>query len=94
MFTATGALNQSRGGYGFGILNAGSHAGDFVAVGGECAAGTLASWAIGSSGSTACDANAQADYYELFNPGTGTWTLGTAAPAGTPANAPASAVLP
>ena len=34
---------QSRGGYGFGILNAGSHAGDLVVVGGECAAGSLAS---------------------------------------------------
>ena len=49
VFTATGALNQSRGGYGFGILNAGSHAGDLVVIGGECAAGSLASWAIGST---------------------------------------------
>ena len=37
---------------------------------------------------------AQTDYYELYSPSTGTWTLGTAAPASTPANAPASAVLP
>ena len=37
---------------------------------------------------------AQSDYYELFNPGTGLWTLGASAPAGTPANAPASTVLP
>ena len=93
-FTATGALTQSRGGYGFGILNAGSHAGDLVVIGGECAAGSLASWAIGSSTATACDANAKTDYYELYSPSTGTWTLGASAPASTPANAPASAVLP
>ncbi len=94
VFTATGALNQSRGGYGFGILNAGSHAGDLVVIGGECAAGTLASWPIGSSSATSCDANAKTDYYELYSPSTGTWTLGASAPASTAANAPASTVLP
>ena len=95
VFTATtGLLNLARGGYGFGILTGGSHAGDLVVVGGECAAGSLASWAIGSSSATTCDANAQTDYYELYSPSTGTWTLGTAAPASTPANAPASALLP
>ena len=52
MFTATGVLHQSRGGYGFGILNAGSNAGDLVVIGGECAAGSLASWAIGSPNAT------------------------------------------
>jgi len=93
-FTATGALHQSRGGYGFGILNAGANAGDLVAIGGECAANSLSSWAIGSSSSSSCDAAAPTDYYELFNPGTGTWTLGASAPASTPANAPASALLP
>ena len=94
-FTATGVLHQSRGGYGFGILNAGSHAGDLVVVGGECAAGSLASAAIGSSeAGTLCGPAGQTDYYELFSPSTGTWTLGTSAPASTPANAPASAVLP
>jgi hypothetical protein len=93
-FTATGVLHQSRGGYGFGILNSGANAGELVVVGGECAAGSLASWAIGSSTATACDANAKADYYELFSPSTGTWTLGTSAPASTPANAPASTALP
>ncbi|MGC2305543.1 MAG: choice-of-anchor D domain-containing protein [Candidatus Binatus sp.] len=94
VFTATGALHQSRGGYGFGILNAGSNAGDLVVIGGECASGSLASWAIGSSSATSCDANAQTDYYEWYSPSTGTWTLGMSAPASTPANAPASAVLP
>jgi len=95
VFTATGVLHQSRGGYGFGILNAGSKAGDLVVVGGECAAGSLASAAIGSStAGTLCGPTGQTDYYELFNPSTGTWTLGTAAPASTPANAPASALLP
>jgi hypothetical protein len=93
-FTATGVLHQSRGGYGSAILNAGSNSGDLVVVGGECAAGSLASWAIGSSTATSCDATAQTDYYELFNPSTGTWTLGASAPASTPANAPASALLP
>ncbi len=93
-FTATGALNQSRGGYGFGILNAGSHAGDLVVIGGECASGSLASWAIGSASATSCDANAKTDYYELYSPSTGTWTPGVSAPASTSANAPASAVLP
>ena len=74
-FTATGVLNQSRGGYGFGIINGGAHAGDLVVIGGECAAGSLASWAIGSSGATACDASAQTDYYELYSPSTGFWTV-------------------
>ncbi len=95
VFTATtGALNQSRGGYGFGILNSGSHAGDLVVIGGECAAGSLASAAIGSSeAGTLCGPTGQSDYYELFSPSTGTWTVGAAAPASTPANAPASALL-
>jgi hypothetical protein len=94
VFTATGALHQSRGGYGYGILNTGTNAGDLVVIGGECASGALASWPIGSSSSSSCDASAPTDYYELFNPSSGAWTLGTAAPASTPANAPASALLP
>ena len=48
VFTATGALHQSRGGYGFGILNGGSNSGDLVVIGGECAVGSLASAAIGT----------------------------------------------
>jgi len=95
VFTATGALNQARGGYGFGILNTGSHSGDLVVVGGECAVGSLASAAIGTSrAANLCGMSAQTDYYELFSPGTGAWTVGTSAPASTPANAPASALLP
>ena len=39
---------------------------DLVVIGGECAAGSLASWPIGSSTATACDANAKADYYEFY----------------------------
>src|SRR5208337_1473957 len=85
VFTATGALHQSRGGYGYGILNAGPNSGDLVVVGGECAKGTLASAAIGSAeASTLCGAAAKTDYYELFNnggPNNGTWTLGTNNPA-------------
>jgi hypothetical protein len=94
-FTATGALHQSRGGYGFGILNAGSNSGDLVVIGGECAVGSLSSAAIGSAeAGTLCGSAAQSDYYELFNPSTGTWTVGTAATPPTPANSPASALLP
>ena len=93
-FTATGALNQSRGGYGFGILDSGSHSGDLVVIGGECAAGSLASAAIGSmEAGTLCGSAAQTDYYELFSPSTGTWAVGASAPASTPANSPASALL-
>lgn len=94
-FTATGALHQSRGGYGFGILTGGSNAGDLVAIGGECAVGSLASAAIGTAeAGTLCGSAAQTDYYELFSPSTGTWALGTATTPPTPANSPASAVLP
>ena len=95
LFTATGALHQSRGGYGYGILNAGPNAGDLVVVGGECAVGSLASAAIGSAeAGILCAPNGKNDYYELFDPGTGLWTLGTALPASTPANSPQSALLP
>ncbi|MGC2301848.1 MAG: hypothetical protein WA447_00905, partial [Candidatus Binatus sp.] len=96
VFTATtGALNQSRGGYGFGILNAGSNSGDLVVIGGECAVGSLSSAAIGSAeAGTLCGTAAQTDYYELFNPSTGTWTVGMAATPPTPANSPTSALLP
>src|SRR5208282_5869706 len=80
LFTAAGVLHQSRGGYGYGILNAGGNAGDLVVIGGECAVGTLSSAAIGSAeASTVCGAAAKTDYYELFVPaaGSGSWTLGT-----------------
>jgi hypothetical protein len=97
VFTATtGLLHLARGGYGFGILNAGSNSGDLVVIGGECTNNTtpaLASAAIGSSEAmTVCGTSG--DYYELFNPSTGMWTVGAAAAASTPANAPASALLP
>ncbi len=93
LFTPTGALHQSRGGYGYSILNAGSNSGDLLVVGGECAGGGLSSWAIGSAAATSCDSTATKDYYELYSPSTGTWTLGTALPASTPANSPQSALL-
>jgi hypothetical protein len=77
VFTPTGKLNLGRGGYGYGFINAGPNAGDFVVVGGECAVDTLASAAIGSAeAGTLCGAPAKADYYELFDPSTGLWTLG------------------
>jgi hypothetical protein len=95
VFTATGMLHQSRGGYGFGILNAGSHSGNLVVIGGECAVGSLASAAIGTAtAGSLCGPTGQTDYYELFSPSTGLWTVGASAPASTPANAPASALLP
>jgi hypothetical protein len=96
-FTATtGLLHLARGGYGFSILNAGANSGDLVVIGGECTNNTspsLASAAVGSSEAmTVCGTSG--DYYELFSPSTGTWTVGTAAAASTPANSPASALLP
>jgi len=95
VFTATGALNQSRGGYGFAILNSGTNSGDLAVFGGECAVGNLASTAIGTSDAAGlCGPNAQTDYYELFKPSTGTWTVGTATTPATPANAPDSLLLP
>ena len=93
-FTPTGPLHRSRGGYGYAFLDAGSHSGDLLVVGGECAVGGLSSWAIGSAAATSCDSTATKDYYELYSPSTGTWTLGTALPASTPANSPQSALLP
>jgi hypothetical protein len=97
VFTATtGLLHLARGGYGFGILKGGSNAGDLVAIGGECTNNTtpsLASAAVGSAeAATVCGTSG--DYYELFSPSTGMWTVGAAAAASTPANAPASALLP
>jgi hypothetical protein len=75
VFTPTGALHQSRGGYGFGILNSGSNSGALVVIGGECATGSLSSAAIGSSeAGTLCGSAAQTDYYELF--ASGSWTVG------------------
>jgi hypothetical protein len=96
-FTATtGLLHLARGGYGFGILTGGANAGDLVVIGGECTNNTspsLASAAVGSS-EAASVCGTSGDYYELFSPSTGMWTVGTAAAASTPANAPASALLP
>ena len=74
-FTATGVLHQSRGGYGFGILNVGTHSGDLVVIGGECAVGSLASAAIGSSeagtlcGSTGTDRLLRAVQSRALEPG-------------------------
>ncbi len=60
LFTPTGALNQSRGGYGYGILNSGPNSGDLVVVGGECAVNSLASAAIGTGeAGTLCGASAK-----------------------------------
>jgi hypothetical protein len=82
LFTPTGTLTQSRGGYGYGILKSGPNAGDLVVVGGECANNSLSSAAIGTAEAyNDCDGGtgpktAQNDYYELYNQAAGTWTLG------------------
>ncbi len=77
LFTPTGPLNQSRGGYGYGILNSGPHNGDLVVIGGECAVNALSSAAIGTGeAGTLCGPAAKTDYYELYSQVSGTWTLG------------------
>jgi hypothetical protein len=95
-FTSTGALNADRGLYGVAILNSGSNAGDLAVFGGQCSEASLSSSPIGTStAQTECrKASYKTDYYELFNPSTGTWTVGTAATPATPAVGPASALLP
>jgi len=40
-----------------------------------------------------CGSTGQTDYYELFSPSSGTWTLGTVGTGLDPANSPASALL-
>jgi hypothetical protein len=98
LFTPTGALHQDRAGYGYAILHDGPNAGDLVAIGGSCGNGTLASAPIGTpTAGGLCSGGSGAgftDYYELFNPTTGLWTVGASAPASTPAAAPASGLLP
>jgi hypothetical protein len=99
-FTATGALNHARFGDAAAILNSGPNSGDLVAIGGACGNGSLASAPVGTpTADVLCDGGngtgvGKQDYYELFNPTTGAWTVGASAPASTPANTPASAVLP
>ncbi len=98
LFTIDGALNTDRSGYGFAILGniTGVNSGDLVVVGG------LSSTPIGSGAATTfCGAASYTtNYYELFNPGKGPgkgfWTVGVSLPpvGYTPANAPASALLP
>jgi len=53
-FTATGALNQDRAGYGSGILNSGAHSGDLAVFGGDCGTvpPSLASAVIGTAQAT------------------------------------------
>lgn len=94
-FSATTAMNQSRGGMGAGFIGVGSNSGDFIVMGGECANGHLTSWVIGASNSSACSSTAPTDYSELFDPGAATWTVGPAPASGViPTNGPASANLP
>ena len=95
-FTATGALNADRGNYAVAVLNSGSHSGDLAVFGGLCAEGGLTSAPIGTStGENKCAGSAKYknDYYELFNPTAGTWSVGTATTPATPAAGPASGLL-
>ena len=99
-FAPTGPLNQDRLGYASAILNSGTHSGDLVVFGGACGTvpPSLASVVIGTaSAGSQCDGGkgtATTDYYEFFNPSTGTWTVGTATTPATPASAPDFSLLP
>jgi hypothetical protein len=98
VFTATGALNQDREAYASAILNSGPNSGDLAVFGGACGNGTLSSWVIGTAaagGAGACSSGATAttDYYELFNPATGLWTVGAGATPATPANGTSYSLL-
>jgi len=97
-FTATGALNQDRAAYGSAILNSGSFSGDLAVFGGDCGNGSLESAVIGTmSAGSLCDSGsgtARTDYYELYSPAAGTWSVGTATTPAAPAAGAASALLP
>jgi hypothetical protein len=97
LFAATGALNQDREAYASAILTNGPNAGDVAVFGGACGNGTLSSWVIGTAGAgTACDGGAgtaATDYYELFNPATALWTVGTGTQPATPANGTSFSLL-
>ena len=97
-FTATGALHQAREGYAVALLNGhAKFANDLIVFGGACTTNTfgLNSYVIGTSSASNCTPAAPtSNYYEYFNPTTGTWTLGTGGVPATPANAPAYTLLP
>jgi hypothetical protein len=98
-FTATGSLNAAREGAGQGVLGTGTDVTDVLIIGGACTTPTpsLQSVVIGSSqATTTCgSANYTNDYSELYNQGSGTWTVGPTFASGfSPTNGAASAVLP
>ena len=98
-FTATGSLNQAREGEDSAVLVNGTDSTDLIVIGGACTTSTptLESAVIGSSqAATTCgSSNAQNDYSELYSQSSKTWTVGPTFASGyTPANDPASAVLP
>jgi hypothetical protein len=108
-FTATGSLNQAREGQAQGVIGAGTDATDILAAGGACtiASPSLQSIVIGSGvtntskcantngtgAGCAATNSANADYSELFNQGSGSWSCGPTF-ASAPSNAAATAVLP
>lgn len=94
-FTATGSLNADRGNYGVAVLDSGPRSGDLSVFGGFCAEDSLITTPIGTATAQAkCSApKYKTDYYELFNPVSGTWSVGTATTPATPAAGPASGLL-
>ena len=98
-FTATGSLNQPRGGQSQGILGAGPDVTDVLVAGGACtsAAPDGQSAVIGTSQAalTCGTANAQNDYSEFYSQSTRLWSVGPGPAAGfSPTNGAATAALP
>ena len=98
-FSATGSLNQARGGHSQGMLAAGPDATDMIVIGGACSTAApspqLAVIGTAQATLTCGSANAQDDYSEFYSQSTRLWTVGPAPAAGfTPTNGAASAVLP
>jgi hypothetical protein len=92
----TGALNQARGGHGFGLEGAFPN-GEALVVGGECTVGSASSYIIGTAAAASnCGANAQTDYSEIFDQTSQTCSLGPDAPATgvSPSNGPISVSSP
>jgi hypothetical protein len=88
---STGSLKQAREGASQGILGAGTDSTLMLAGGGACTNGTLASAPIGTATSaTLCDAAAEADFSELYNQSSQTWTVGPQSAGGITTSAIAS----
>ncbi len=98
-FSATGSLNQPRGGQSQGMIAAGLDATGVLVAGGACTTATpsvqLAVIGTPQAALTCSTANAHNDYSEFYSQSTRLWTVGPGPAAGfTPTNGAASAVLP